>query len=60
MLDWWLLTPARRREVEVMLEKVGRWEEGESSSDDGDDDPIVVELEWEDGRRLVLNPFHEG
>jgi hypothetical protein len=58
--DWWLLTPARRREVEGMLEKMGRWEEGESSSDDGDEDPIVVELEWEDGRRLVLNPFHEG
>ena len=43
-----------------MLEKVGRWEEGESSSDDGDDDPIVLELEWEGGRRLVLTPFHEG
>ena len=59
MKDWWLLTPARRREVEGMLEKMGRWEEGESS-DDGDEDPIVLELDWEDGRRLLLNPFYEG
>ena len=59
MKDWWLLTPARRREVEGMLEKMGRWEEGESS-DDGDEDPIMLELEWEDGRRLLLNPFYEG
>jgi hypothetical protein len=57
--DWWLLAPARRREVEEMLERMGRWEEGESS-DDGDEDPIVLELEWEDGRRLLLNPFYEG
>ena len=24
------------------------------------EDPIVLELEWEDGRRLLLNPFYEG
>ena len=42
-----------------MLERMGRWEEGEDD-DDGDEDPIVLELEWEDGRRLLLNPYYEG
>ena len=59
MKDWWLLTPARRREVEEMMERMGSWEKGEDSND-GDEDPIVLELEWEDGRRLLLNPFYEG
>ena len=41
VLDWWELTPERRRQLEVVLERVGRWEDEEDESDE--EEPVVVE-----------------